>query len=323
MLTINYIYIGPNIKLQDDGMKWGKNKTASATKLCCVGESNTHMIMAVIDKTGNKPGFEQLVVTEKTAEADNLKILRQYVDAHHLQGEECAYILSPSNYRLFLIDKPNVPDTEVKNAARWLLRDLIDYPIDEAVVDMLDIPSPEQKPKLYLVVAKLAYLKDLQMLTESCGLRLQNIAITELAVNRLIPASLEQVSAVIYTEDKVVRMMLSKQGTVGMIREIGEIELLRTERWDRLILAIQRSFEFYQASLSGTKPNQFFLAPELASNTNLSNFLAEQLSMPVKGLQLPENITLPGETLPSLSLLSVIGETLQPHAEESNAEAKS
>src|SRR5712691_255733 len=53
---------------------------------------------------------------------------------------QCLTVLSPADYQLLLVDAPNVPSTELKNAVRWKIKDMIDYHLDDATIDVLDIP---------------------------------------------------------------------------------------------------------------------------------------------------------------------------------------
>ena len=45
-----------------------------------------------------------------------------------------------TDYQLLLVEAPNVPAAELKAAVRWRMKDMLDYRVDEATVDVLDIP---------------------------------------------------------------------------------------------------------------------------------------------------------------------------------------
>jgi len=59
----------------------------------------------------------------------------------HLGQYQCAALLKPGEYQLLLVEAPNVPKDELKSAIRWRIKDMIDYHIDDATVDVLDIPE--------------------------------------------------------------------------------------------------------------------------------------------------------------------------------------
>ncbi len=44
-------------------------------------------------------------------------------------------VLSPEQYKIIQVDKPNVPDEEINAALKWQIRDLVPYSPDNMVVD--------------------------------------------------------------------------------------------------------------------------------------------------------------------------------------------
>ena len=50
-------------------------------------------------------------------------------------------VLAPELYTTSLVAKPDVPEDEVVEAAKWLIQEQIDYPVDEAVVDTFSVPD--------------------------------------------------------------------------------------------------------------------------------------------------------------------------------------
>jgi len=288
-----------------------RKKAVKITKVCCIAENNQNLFLTVVDKANGMNIIEQSVLLDKEKEPNVQKILQQFVHSHGLQGEESVYVLPAAAYRLFLIDKPNVPETEIANAAKWLVRDLIDYPIEDAVIDTFEIPSSEQKAKMYLVVIKIALLEGIIKLLEESGLQVQKIAIAETALSTLLMQSIkDEAVALLYVDEKISRLMISKQGAIHMVRDIGEIDLSRQDHWDRLVQGVQRSFEFYQITLAGTRPVRFLLSPEVMKNEGLTKFLNEKLGVAVAALQTPEGLPKMGEE-PTLIALSLMGETLQ------------
>ena len=89
------------------------------------------------------PGAKSLISgygTQALAEGQGLPKL-----AHHMKRDryECAALLRPGEYQLLLVDAPSVPRDELKSALRWKIKDMIDYHVDDATVDVLDIPPPD------------------------------------------------------------------------------------------------------------------------------------------------------------------------------------
>src|SRR5918996_2259332 len=70
------------------------------------------------------------------------RLARQF----RLERYRCTTLLPRDDYQLHQVDAPNVPAAEMKAAVRWRVKDLIDYPLETATVDVLDIPADVHAP---------------------------------------------------------------------------------------------------------------------------------------------------------------------------------
>ena len=67
-------------------------------------------------------------------------------------------VLQSSEYQLALVETPDVPPAELRAAMRWRLRDSIDFRVEDAVIDVFDIPPQSrgsQGRMMYAVAARL------------------------------------------------------------------------------------------------------------------------------------------------------------------------
>ena len=104
-----------------------------------------------------------------------------------MQGASCNWVLSQEDYRLLLIDPPDVPAAEYQTAARWLIKDMIDFPLEDAAVDTFPLMDISEKPKkLYLVAARISFLKSMADSIHASGLQLIAIDIHEMAMRNLV-----------------------------------------------------------------------------------------------------------------------------------------
>jgi MSHA biogenesis protein MshI len=51
-------------------------------------------------------------------------------------------VVDSGSYQLVQLEAPNVEPQEWRAAIRWRLRDVIDFPLEEATVDVFEIPEP-------------------------------------------------------------------------------------------------------------------------------------------------------------------------------------
>jgi len=66
-------------------------------------------------------------------------------------------VLRPEDYQLALVEAPDVPPAELRAAMRWRLKEAIDFRVEDAVIDVFDVPSQKRSGQgrmLYAVVAR-------------------------------------------------------------------------------------------------------------------------------------------------------------------------
>ncbi len=66
-------------------------------------------------------------------------------------------VLQPEDYRLALVEAPDVPPAELRAAMRWRLKEIIDFRVEDAVIDVFDLPPQNrggQGRTLYAVAAR-------------------------------------------------------------------------------------------------------------------------------------------------------------------------
>src|SRR5579859_1600806 len=81
-------------------------------------------------------------VCAQFANADNdVETLQGLRREMRLDRFSCSTLLPVRQYQLQLIDAPDVPEAEMKAAARWRLKDVLEYPVETATVDIVAVPS--------------------------------------------------------------------------------------------------------------------------------------------------------------------------------------
>jgi len=206
----------------------------------------------------------------------------------------CSTLLDSSDYQLLMVEAPEVPSSELKAAIRWRIRDLIDFHIDDAVLDVFDTPPSGARgvqEHLYTVVSRSAVVKEKADTLQNAGAPLEIIDIPEMAL-RNIAARLDQDAsgqATMYFGAEQGLITLTRDATLYLARslDIGYRQLKETpELVDRLALELQRSMDYYdrhfqQAPISAitlcpTPEPLPFIADQL---TQLTGIAVHELSM--------------------------------------------
>src|SRR6059058_3400856 len=58
----------------------------------------------------------------------------------HAAAYRCTTVLGGGDYQIMSVEAPNVPRDEIKAAMRFRLKDILDFPVDDATFDLVDIP---------------------------------------------------------------------------------------------------------------------------------------------------------------------------------------
>ncbi len=216
----------------------------------------------------------------------------------HLSGHPLTTLLAPGDYQLLMVDAPNVPAAELKAAVRWRIKDMLNYHIDDATVDVLQIPAAKlgtgRPQSIYAVAASNATVQKRIALFEAAGLTLAAIDIPEMA-QRNIAALFEQnehALAVIAFNDDGGLLTVTAGGelylsrridiTLGQLRDANEI--LRSQHVERVTLEIQRSLDYVGRQFHYIPVRRLLVA--VPEGTGLEMALAGSVDLPIERLDL-------------------------------------
>lgn len=96
-----------------------------------------------------------------------------------------------SAYQLLQIERPAVPADELKAAARWRIKDLVDTHIDNITLDVMGVGDPARggSAHLFVVAAAQSAVEEATRLASEAGLKLAVIDIQETAQRHLQTAA--------------------------------------------------------------------------------------------------------------------------------------
>jgi MSHA biogenesis protein MshI len=225
-----------------------------------------------------------------------------------LGGYQCATLLDPGDYQVVVVDAPNVPRDELKSAIRWRVKDLLDFHVDDATIDVLDIPVPKDAPSsrnhsMYAVAARNEVIQARIKQFEDAAIPLSVIDIPETA-QRNIAALYEESGralAALYFDDGGGLMTINYQGELYLTRRfdvpLSEVaapdESTREETRARVLLELQRSLDHFERQFRGIPVAKLLLGPEPAAS-GLAEYLGTSLGFPVHQIDLNEVLTIAG-----------------------------
>jgi len=229
--------------------------------------------------------------------AERVAVLAELVTELNAKGLMCNLVLPAKQYQTFPIEKPNVEESELADASRWRIKDMLDFNLDDAVTDVYEYPSdalrgrPEQ---LNVVVGRSAIIKEALKLVSESGLELGSIDIVDLALRNVamrISDDEHKAQAVLYLRNGAGVMVLVKNGDLYLSRhfDFSLQSLNEPSQQDSVIqnlaLEIQRSFDYFESQMGQVPPRTISLiGPE--SNVPLANMLGGSIAADVNWLDL-------------------------------------
>ena len=206
-------------------------------------------------------------------------------------------LLDQEAYQTVLIEAPNVPDDELPSALRWKVKDLINFHIDDAVLDHLPVPGRAgQAPSLYVVAAQAPAVRELARPYHQAELPLDAIDIRETAQRNL--------GARLAPEDYAVAM-LHFDGESGLLTFTFGEDLVLSRRiegrgaggdflFDRVAMEAQRSVDYFERQFSWLRLAKLYLAP-MPDAPLLARKLGEYLPVGAEVLDLGRLFDLAGQ----------------------------
>jgi MSHA biogenesis protein MshI len=211
-------------------------------------------------------------------------LLHDLVIRHNLIDYDCHLVLPSGNYRRVNVEAPAVAENEMSEAIRWKISDLIDFPIDKAVIDYYSAPvsmRASSSNMLEVIASPRELIKELADKSTQAGLQLKVIDIEETALRNLavlLPENQRGV-AVLTLHESSGTILIQKEGTIYLSRnfDIGyrELNLASHNSGDdsqgsieqnNLALEIQRSLDYVE-SYYGIPPISGLAVIPLAENT--------------------------------------------------------
>ncbi|EUJ09826.1 hypothetical protein Meth11DRAFT_0630 [Methylophilaceae bacterium 11] len=245
-------------------MQWFKQQKQQAwTAIRTTGEVTT--IVQVMRRTGEKPlvNFAHIEPSNARETKDAIALAKKY----KLKHARCSFVLNAKDYQLLQVESPNVPEQERKEALRWKIKDMVDYPVEQATLDYMKIPQdpayPNKQDYVYAMVAKNVLVSQLYNTFADADIHLQAIDV-RVAAQRNIAALLEE-------KDRGLAMLsFGRDGGLLTFTSGGELYHTRfieieEERsagaYERIALELQRSLDNFDRQFPFITVNKLLVAP--------------------------------------------------------------
>ena len=230
--------------------------------------------IARVRRQANSP--PSLAIRRFDTQGDWLDEAARHADDMDLERTATSSVLAASDYQLQLLEMPNVPAEELAAAVRWRIKDLIDVPLDEAVVELIEMPPHSNPGAPHTGYAVVTHRDTVMQHIESmqrADMPMDVIDIPELCVRNvavLLPQDKDGVAFLHFTEDRGY-LTITRQGVLHLTRhldkgrraiaEAAADDFMLQELLGGLALEVQRSLDYYESHYDCRPITQIALGP--------------------------------------------------------------
>jgi len=258
-------------------------------------------LVRVSDSAAARPVLEARVFDVLSNDNGEPDFTSSGIDVKVLQKLPLSTVLPGGSYQLMLEELPNAPRDELKNALGWRIRDRIDTPLDEAIIELLDMPAQArggQKPSAYAAVTHQAVVESLVAQLKQAGLTPDVIDLPELCMRNIavrLPQDNRGVAFLHFTEACGL-LTITRGGVLYLVRriDVGQVALDETPGTQsrealipKICLELQRSLDYYETHYDCRPVTDLRMGPGSGIGA-LQAALHDQLGLDVSTLDLAD-----------------------------------
>ncbi|MDO8345743.1 MAG: MSHA biogenesis protein MshI [Cellvibrio sp.] len=241
-----------------------------------------------------------------------------------LQKVPCNLVMGAGNYQLILGEAPKVPEEELAEALRWRMKDLVQFPIAEAVINAFLLPEDSARGTsrmAYAVVAQRKQIEAQVSAAKMAGLSLKNIDIPELVLRNLaeVCCDTKRGVAIVKLQQGGGSLQIIRDGNLYLSRQFSlsyNAGLLDDLPGDALVLELQRSLDYFERQMRQVPPSHIYLCGENVTADKLTPEIRNALAVTINLLDLNNGIQIADgipEHILSLSLYAIGAALRQDH----------
>lgn len=234
------------------------------------------------------------------ASGDPAAALKAVLDKLRMGRAPVCAVIGGDDYQIVQVEAPDVLPAEMRAAIRWRLRDVINFSVDEAVIDVFETPDPVRRTQgkmLFAVAARDAAIQRISTTVRTVAKGFDSIDVPELCLRNLsalLPQDHKGV-AMLALNERFAQLVITRQGVMYLTRRIDTGRFSRDGRVDAgsLALEIQRSLDYYESHYDQTPISDLVIAPADARAGALASELKSETSLRVGMLNIGEIFNVP------------------------------
>lgn len=258
--------------------------------------------------------------------------LRALQGAKRLKGGSLVGVLNRAHYRMLATDTPDVAREDWRDAMRWHLKEQVDFPVEDAVLDVLEVPQSSSRSSSAVMTFLLprADYSTIELAADDLGLHWTALEVPETALRNVcaLAEDGDKAHALMVFGENHGMLVITFKGELLMARHIevtlasvtGDEEV-RGAALSRASLEILRTVDTFERMHSQIQLSGMTVAMPPGCGDGALEMLAELIYVPLQPLGLSawfDLELLAGDVMPfsdgiTFSELCVLGAALRAH----------
>ncbi len=201
-------------------------------------------------------------------------------------------------YQFLQVEPPDVPPAEMKEAMRWRIKGMVEFPVDQATLDVLELPEAAEGVRNRFVFVACAP-------NDVLGARIQSLQQAKIDIEAIdVPETVQRNIAALYEPPGRGVAMLGFSAEGGLLTFTYHGELLASRRlettldqlidadpdgrhalFDRIVLEMQRSIDAFEHQHHYVSLAQLMVMP-MPEEVGLAAYLGQNLYVLVEAVDL-------------------------------------
>ncbi|WP_420474190.1 agglutinin biogenesis protein MshI [Noviherbaspirillum sp. ST9] len=260
--------------------------------------------LAHVKRDGSDKPVATMAAYYPNIDADLGELIARVNKEVELSRYHCSLLLDPGQYQFFTVDAPNVQPEEIKTAIRWRVKDMLDYRVDDAAIDVVDIPVDKEYAarghSMFVVAARNQLIQEKITLFSESKVAVSVVDIPDMAqrnLSALMEPEGRAVAFLVFTSEGGL-LTVSFQGELYLSRriEVTQDDLAtedsdrRHALFDRVTLEVQRSLDHFDRQFHFITVARLVLAA--GQDPGLENYMRSNLYLSVEPFELETVIDL-------------------------------
>ena len=232
-------------------------------------------------RSGKEPRLLHAVSQGRVSGVLSWRATQSMLETLPAKSGNVSALLDSSDYQIVMTEGLDLPRHELRAAMRWRIRELVSFPVDDAVIDVFQMPAIRgNKNLIQVIAAQPTGINDLEAIVGGARRELDVVDIPELALRNLMALTPQDTSgcALILLGRSAVHIVVTCQGVLCVARRI---DFALGSESGQLALELQRSMQYYESQFDRPPIGEVLigpdndrareLAPQIAAATGLNS----------------------------------------------------